>query len=153
MKGFHRGLELFGQHELMQSAAETGLGELGVLVVEGPNDVIRMNALNEPAVGLCSNTVSKQQAAKIATIAKQYGGNLVTLLLDNDVEGENGAKQAIWELAKQGTRVQLAWWRIYDEGKLANRQPESLTPEEWQEIKSSLMEGLFSRAWQQAETD
>ena len=145
VKGFHRGLELYGQHGFLAKARLGGLTDIGVLVVEGPNDVIRMSTLEEPAVGLCSNTVSKEQAEKIAGIAAQYTGNMVTLMLDNDPEGENGAKQAMWEIARLGTSVRLGWWRTAEGAKYADRQPESLTPEEWAEIKARILEGSFTR--------
>lgn len=151
VKGFHRGLELFGQHELLLAARAGGLADIGLLVVEGPNDVIRMSTLEQPAVGLCSNTVSREQAAKVGRIASQYAGNRVTLLLDNDPEGEKGAMQAMWEIAKCGAAVQLGWWRTGEGARYADRQPESLTAEEWAELKARILQGAFTRTVTAAE--
>ena len=145
VKGFQRGLELFGQHEVAERARAGGLADVGLLVVEGPNDVIRMDTLEEAGVGLCGNTVSKEQAEKIAALAGQYAGNLVTLLLDNDQEGETGAKRAMWEIGKQGAAVQLGWWRTSDEEKYADSEPESLTTDQWREIRARIVQGAFLR--------
>src|SRR5437588_488510 len=45
VKGFHRGLEVFGQHgsRLKEPGYRESLKELGVIVVEGPNDVMRLD--------------------------------------------------------------------------------------------------------------
>ena len=72
VKGFHRGLELFGQHRLAEEGVAEKLSGLGLLVVEGPNDVMALDALGVPGVGLCSNTVTKEQTAKIACLAKSH---------------------------------------------------------------------------------
>jgi 5S rRNA maturation endonuclease (ribonuclease M5) len=136
VKGFHRGLELFGQHgrqRLQQPGYREKLRELGLIVVEGPNDVTALDCLGVPAVGLCSNTVTDEQVAKIARWADTLAGGMVTLMLDCDPEGENGAKQALWALA-QHCRVRLAWSTEMHGGRFRGRQPESLSDEEWRAI-------------------
>ena len=138
VKGFHRGLELFGQHAFLEQARTGAITDAALIVVEGPNDVIRMSALGQGAVGLCSNTASKEQATKIARLAGEFTDKRVTLMLDNDVEGENGMRQALWELANQGVDVRLAWSRSMHAGAFADRQPESLTDEEWKAILGTL---------------
>lgn len=67
VKGFHRGLELFGQHasRLKEPGYREAIAATGIVVVEGPNDVIALDALGVPAVGLCSNTVTAEQCQKI----------------------------------------------------------------------------------------
>lgn len=135
VKGFHRGLELFGQHRDWRTLREREvLNELGLIVVEGPNDVIRLDTLLHAAVGLCGNQITREQADKIATIAGTYTERTVTLLHDTDTEGESGAKQIVWELAQRGLQVQLGWSRSMFGGKYADRQPESLTDEELHEL-------------------
>ena len=47
-------------------------------------------------------------------------------------------RQALWEIANQGVDVRLAWSRSMHGGAYADRQPESLTPEEWEKILSTL---------------
>ena len=134
VKGFHRGLELFGQHGRDRLRAHPEyrdtLHQLGLVVVEGPNDVIALDCLGVPAVGLCSNMVTHEQVAKIARFAKEVAGGQVTLMLDCDPEGETGARQTLFELAQQ-CRVRLAWTAAMFGGTFKNRQPESLSQAEW----------------------
>jgi hypothetical protein len=99
--------------------------------------VIRLDTLGVPAVGLCSNTITREQAAKAAGLARELGNGVVTIFLDCDTEGENGMKQCLGYLA-QLTPVQLAWTSKMHGGKFAGRQPESLSIEEWREIASFL---------------
>lgn len=138
VKGFHRRLELFGQHtftEEREEVDEDSPPPTGLLVVEGPNDVIRLNTLGEKSVGLLSNTVTRDQAAKIAALARKHANGRVSLMLDCDTEGENGMRQALWEIANQGAEVRLAWSRSMHSGTFADRQPESLSEPEWQKIR------------------
>jgi hypothetical protein len=130
VKGFHRGLELFGQNgreRLSRSGYREKLKQLGLIVVEGPNDVIALDCLGVPAVGLCSNMVTDEQADRLAHWAERFGDGVVTLMLDCDTEGENGAKQALWKLAQRNC-IRLMWSGETHQGAFQSRQPESLTP-------------------------
>lgn len=138
VKGFHRGLELYGQHQLRAEGAAEKLRGLGLVLVEGPNDVIRLSALGVPAVGLCSNTISREQAEKAARLAREVGGGFVTVFLDCDEQGLAGMKQCLGYLA-QLLPVRLAWSDRMFGGKFRGRQPESLLPEEWGEIHGFLL--------------
>src|SRR5205823_8084826 len=69
IKGFHRGIELFGQDRLSEPEVGEKLRGLGLILVEGPNDVVRLDTLGVPAVALCSNTISREQASKAAELA------------------------------------------------------------------------------------
>jgi hypothetical protein len=140
VKGFHRGLELFGQHALSAEGTTEKLRGLGLVVVEGPNDVIRLDTLGVPAVALCSNTITRQQAGKAARLARHVAGGVVTVFLDEDEQGENGMKQALAYLA-QLVPVQLAWTSKMYGGRFRGRQPESLTLDEWQTIREYLRTG------------
>jgi 5S rRNA maturation endonuclease (ribonuclease M5) len=139
VKGFHRGVELFGQHAAR--AKEPGyrdvMREVGLIVVEGPNDVIALDALGVPAVGLCSNRLTKEQSAKLVRFAKFVSRGRVVLLLDCDPPGEAGAKEALWQLALH-CDVRLGWTATAHDGRFRGRQPESLTAEEWEAIRTSL---------------
>ncbi len=139
VKGFHRGLELFGQHAAR--AKEPGYRELmrevGMIVVEGPNDVIALDALGVPAVGLCSNVLTKEQAAKLVRFAKLVSRGRVVLLLDCDPAGEAGAKEALWQLSPH-CDVRLGWNATTHDGRFRGRQPESLSAEEWGVIRECL---------------
>jgi 5S rRNA maturation endonuclease (ribonuclease M5) len=132
VKGFHRGLELFGQNgreRLAQPGYREKLKQFGLIVVEGPNDVIALDCLGIPAVGICSNMMTDEQADKIGRWAYELSDGVATLMLDCDPEGENGAKQALWKLA-QRCRVRLAWSSEMHGGKFKARQPESLDKNE-----------------------
>jgi 5S rRNA maturation endonuclease (ribonuclease M5) len=128
VKGFHRGMELYGQNggsRLRRPGFREKLEKLGLIVVEGPNDVIALDCLNIPAVGLCSNTATDVQIEKLSRWANELAGGVVTLMLDCDSEGESGAKQFLWKLA-QRCRVRLAWSLESHGGRFRDRQPESL---------------------------
>lgn len=138
VKGFQRGLELFGQNgreRLQERQHRDRLRELGLVVVEGPNDVIALDAFGVPAVGLCSNTITDAQVGKIVRWANELASGLVTLMLDCDAEGESGAHQALWKFA-QHCRVRLGWSSEMFSGRFKGWQPESLNVEEWREIRS-----------------
>ena len=101
VKGFHRGLELFGQHALSQSfRRREAHRQFGLVIVEGPNDVIALDALGVPAVALCSNTITREQAEKAAQLAIELAGGIATLMLDCDTEGDNGVQQVVPMLAE-----------------------------------------------------
>ena len=103
-----------------------------MIVVEGPNDVMNLNALGVPAVAVCSNTVTGDQADKLATLAREFGNGTVSVMFDLDRAGENGAKQVVLEVAMR-CRVRYAWTCAVDSGKFGGRQPESLSAEEWRQ--------------------
>ena len=140
VKGFHRGLELFGAHRLREEGQREQLQKLGLVIVEGPNDAIRLDTLGVPAVALCSNNITREQAAKAAKLAKELANGIVTIFLDCDEEGLNGMKQCLGYLA-QLTPVRLAWSDRMFGGKFKGKQPESLAIQDWQEIAAFLQTG------------
>ena len=72
---FHRGIELSARSGYRGTKrAEQTLQGLGLILVEGPNDVIRLSTLGVPAVALCSNTISREQAVKAAELAYGVAG-------------------------------------------------------------------------------
>lgn len=99
--------------------------------------MIALDTLGVPAVGLCSNTLTREQAVKLARLAETVGTGVVTLMLDCDPEGELGARQAIVELA-QLCPVRFAWSPSMHGGAFKGRQPESLKSEEWRVITKFL---------------
>jgi 5S rRNA maturation endonuclease (ribonuclease M5) len=137
-KGLHRGLLLYGEHVLRDPVAIEQIKSLGTLIiVEGPNDVIRLNVLNIPAVAICSNRITADQADKLAAWQEDLGNLPLTLLFDLDSEGESGMQQAVWELA-QRSPVHVGWSRSKFAGQFRDRQPESLTATEWEMIRTTL---------------
>ena len=135
-KGFHRGVELFGQERqrLEESGYREAIHRHGLIIVEGFNDVIGLDALQVPAMGICSNHVSEEQLSKIIRLANELAGGKVRLMLDCDAEGEEGAKDAAWKLLQAGLNVRPLWSHSMHGGKFADRQPESLKSDEWSSI-------------------
>lgn len=60
VKGFQRGLELFGQHRLRDEGFRDQAKETGLVMVPGPNDVLALDALGVAAVGLCATAVIRE---------------------------------------------------------------------------------------------
>ena len=104
--------------------------------------MIGLDALGIPAVAVCSNLITDEQIEKLArwakmlTIARVAGEvrGKVRLLLDCDAEGDEGAKDAAWKLLQARLDVRPLWSRSMHGGTFADRQPESLKPDEWSSI-------------------
>lgn len=133
VKGYHRGLELYGQsaERLQDRRLKESLGSLGLVVVEGMNEVMRLNLLGVTAVGLCSNKVTDEQVDKIERFARGAAFGRVVLMPDNDDEGEAGFKDLLWMLAERGLDVRLAWSRQSHDGRFDGQQPEDMTDHDW----------------------
>jgi 5S rRNA maturation endonuclease (ribonuclease M5) len=130
-KGLHKGLLLYGEQRLRDPKIVEQIKALGtVVIVEGPNDAIRLSLFGVPAVGICSNRITGEQADKLARWARDLGNVPLTLLLDLDPEGETGMQQALWELA-QRCPVKVGWSRSMFNGRFGERQPESVSSDEW----------------------
>lgn len=134
--GFLRGQELFGQQatRLREPGYRETVARCGVIVVEGFNDVLGLDALSAPAVGIMSNRMTVEQAGKIERFARSLAGGKVTLLFDADDGGDNGAKESLWLLSQRGLDVRLGWSRAMHGEKFDGRQPEELTEEEWRTV-------------------
>ena len=133
---FHRGLELLGQHanRLKEPGYREAIAKIGIIVVEGFNDVLGLDQLGIPAVAIMSNKITEPQIAKIERFTKNLSGGKVTLLFDADDAGDSGAKESLWKLAERGLDVRLGWSRAMHGGKFKDRQPENLTADEWEQI-------------------
>jgi hypothetical protein len=134
-KGLHRGLEFFGQQgwRLHEPGYREAIERRGILVVEGFNDVIALDTLGIPAIGPMSNRMTEAQVEKLAHWARRLAGGKVSLMLDCEDTGDNGAKEAAWQLLQRGLDVRLAWSQAMHDGRFRGRQPESLSREEWDE--------------------
>ena len=119
VKGFHRGQELFGFPEYLKRANPELIKITGIVLAEGPNDVMNLHRLGIPALAVCSNMITEKQAEKLAEMASAVPGGFVSVMFDLDQEGQKGAKQAVLELAKRCC-VKLAWTTNQFNG----RQPE-----------------------------
>jgi hypothetical protein len=135
-KGFHRGLELFGQHgsRLKEPGYRETIVRQGILIVEGFNDVIGLDNLGIPAVAICSNRITAPQVEKIAYWAGRLADGKVSLMFDCEPTGDEGAKEALWLLVQRSLDVRLAWSQAMHGGTFAGRQPESITQQEWDEV-------------------
>ncbi len=131
-KGFHRGLECFGQQgrRLREPGYREAVARDGIVVVEGFNDVIGLDNIGVPAIAICSNRITAEQADKITHWMQRLASGRVSLMFDCEDTGDEGAKEALWLLAQRGLDVRLAWSQAMHGGKFAGRQPESLTKEE-----------------------
>lgn len=137
--GFHRGIELFGQHsDRLRAHPEYRefIAQHGIVVVEGFNDVLALDRLGTPAVAICSNRMTEAQAAKVARWARQLAGGKICLMFDCEPTGDEGAKEALWLLAQTAPDldVRLAWsQRMLDE-RFRGKQPESIAADAFQSI-------------------
>ncbi|CAK9082492.1 DNA primase [Durusdinium trenchii] len=110
VKGFQRGIELYGEQAVLQSNEVDPEKKRNLVIVEGPNDAIRLHTLGVPAVALCSNTITREQAVKAAQLASAMpgGSGVIVLLLDCDEEGVNGMEQVLPLLAVHAPGVTAA---------------------------------------------
>jgi len=66
---FARRVRAFIKLVLQSPDVPSKLAGLGLVLVEGPNDVIRLDTLGVPAVALCSNAITREQVDKAAQLA------------------------------------------------------------------------------------
>jgi 5S rRNA maturation endonuclease (ribonuclease M5) len=137
VKGFHRGQELFGEPQFHELSTPEQIQQTGIVLVEGPNDVINLHSLGIPALAVCSNLITETQADKLVELANGIFSGFISVMFDLDKEGVIGAKQAVLELAKR-CKVKLAWSNELADGKFKDRQPESVTREEWNSVISQI---------------
>lgn len=138
---FHRGIELFGQQSarLTEPGYREMIAEYGVVVVEGFNDVIGLDALGVPAVGIMSNKITDGQIAKVERWARVLASGKVTILFDADDAGDEGAKGAAWQFLQRGLDVRLGWSQDMLAGLFRGRQPEGIKRDEWEQLISSFI--------------
>ena len=61
---FRRKFELYGQHELDRPDFQEKLQSIGLTITEGFNDVLRLQTLGVPSVGIMINQITKEQVSK-----------------------------------------------------------------------------------------
>jgi hypothetical protein len=137
--GFHRGIELYGQQsDRLKQHPEYRefISPHGVIVVEGFNDVLALDHLGVPAVAICSNRMTEQQAAKVGRWARQLAGGKVSLMFDCDPAGDEGVKEALWLLAQTAPDldVRIAWSQRMFSGEFRGKEPESFTADAFQSV-------------------
>jgi hypothetical protein len=85
-------------------------------------------------VGILSNKNTDAQVAKVERWARMLAGGKVSILFDADQPGDEGAKEAHWLFAQRGLDVRLGWSRAMHGGRFADRQPELLARDEWEQV-------------------
>jgi len=130
VKDFRRGLELFGQHRLRDAEVRSRTARLGIAVTAGPNDVIALDALGVPTLGLCAKAVTPEQAQRLAGFLREAHAPALVVLLDCDEEGDQAAREIVVALAEH-CPVRLAWAATMHGGRFKGRAAASVTPEEW----------------------
>ncbi len=136
-KLFRRGLELYGQEWLDDERFEDSLQKIGLVVVEGFNDRIRLHDLNVASVALMSNQPTSEQLTKLTKLAHEYANGRIGIMLDTDAKGEERAKELLWKLHEQKVNAYLVWSRNMRDGLFKEREPESVDFNEWQQIASN----------------
>lgn len=128
-KYFRKGLELYGQqaNRLAEPGYAQTVKETGILCVEGFNDVLALDAKQQPAVGALSNRVTADQVEKLVRFAQQTDVHKVTLMFDRDEQGQQGQQDAMAKLSKH-VPVLDGWTGYLGDAV----EPEQLTAEEWQ---------------------
>jgi hypothetical protein len=133
---FRRGLELYGQEFLGDARFAESLQRYGVVLVEGFTDRLRLHELGVMSLAMMSNRITDEQSERLAGFARRFGGNRVGLMHDAEGPGDDGAKETLWRMHELGVDAYLLWSRRKFGGQYADRQPESLTAEEWQQIST-----------------
>lgn len=114
----------------------------GIIVRDGFNDVLTLDHLCIPAVALLSNKVTIEQVAKIEHMAKQLANGRLSLLFDADGPGDEGAKEAQWQLTECQLEVRLSWTGTTHGSTIQNRQPEHVARQKWENT-------IWSRLWRE----
>ena len=104
-------MELYGQEWLHDDRFAKSLRKIGLLVVEGFNDRIRLHDLNVASVALMSNKATSEQITKLTHFAEEHADKRIGIMLDTDTKGDEGAKELLWKLHEQNVNAYLVWSR------------------------------------------
>ena len=121
-KSFHKSIELFNQHRLVE--LKIAIEQFGIVVVEGFWSCLRLHQASIPAVALMGSELSEAQLQRLLQLTDK-----VWLMLDNDETGRKASEKIIPRLADRVFVRRV----IYPEDQ-DHLQPESFTPEELQEL-------------------
>ncbi|MCA9036160.1 MAG: hypothetical protein KDA91_13580 [Planctomycetaceae bacterium] len=140
VSGFHKGIELYGGYSsrLKEPYIRESLKKYGLVVVEGMNDVLRLEELNVAAVALTSNRATDHQIQTLTRFAQQTANNRITLFPDCDEEGEAGFKDLLWSMAKHQIKISLGWSSEMFNRQFCGNQPEDINPAIWNELTSGI---------------
>jgi hypothetical protein len=135
---FRRGLELYGQEFLKDERFAESLERYGILLVEGFTDCLRTHQLGVMSLAMMSNRITDEQTEKLIRFAREFGYNRVGIMHDADTPGDEGAKETLWRLHERDINAYLVWSGRKFDGQFRDRQPESLSDEEWQTIAAAI---------------
>ena len=135
---FRRSLELYGQEFLDDPRFAESLKTNGLLLVEGFTDRIRLHELGVMSVAMMSNKLTDDQTKRLIEYAREKANGRVGIMHDTDEKGDEGAKESLWRLHNAGIDAYLVWSRDKYSGRFADRQPESLTDDEWQGLATKI---------------
>ena len=114
------------QTRLKEPGHREFITEHGLILVEGFNDVIGLDNLGVPALGIMSNRMTEAQGDKVLRFAKQLGVNRVNLMFDCEDTGSEGAKDALWFFAERQLNVRLVWSPGMHGKQFSGKQPETI---------------------------
>ena len=79
---FQKGLEFYGQQasRLEEPGYAESIRRTGLWVVEGFNDVLRLDTLGQPALGAMFNRLTEPQIYKLVQFSKRTGAPGITFL-------------------------------------------------------------------------
>ena len=135
---FRRGLELYVQEFLKDEQFGDSLEHFGIILVEGFTDRLAMHSKGVMSLAMMSNRITDEQVEKLVRFAREYGYNRVGVMHDADTPGDDGAKETLWKLHERDVNAYLMWSRRKFDGKFADRQPENISLQDWDEIRSGL---------------
>ncbi|MEM9354716.1 MAG: toprim domain-containing protein [Pseudomonadota bacterium] len=136
---FLRGQELYGQEWLDDERFTESLAKHGLLLTEGFTDRVRLHQLGVMSVSMMSNKLTDDQTRLLIAYAREKGHNRVGIMHDADTKGDEGAQDTLWRMHQAGVNAYLVWSKQMHTGKYADRQPESLSAEEWAELETILL--------------
>ena len=95
--------------------------------------MLALDQLGIPTVAIMSNKITVEQVDKIERWSRQLAQGRVSLLFDADGPGDEGAKEALWLFAERNLDVRVGLRRGLNSDAVADRQPEHLTREDWEQ--------------------
>jgi len=123
------------QRDVFQPASVKFRRRHCLVIVEGMNDVLRMECLQVAALGLGRNKVTSEQLEKLFRYTRTVANNQALLLPDCDEEGETEFKDLLWKLCEAKVQVRLGWSSNMFKGTFQGLQPEDVSIEVWRQFE------------------
>ena len=87
---------------------------------------------------MMSNKLTDAQSKLLIQYANKKSNGRVGIMHDANIEGDEGAKESLWRLHEANLKPYLIWSRNKDDGRFKNREPESVSDEDWSEIDKTI---------------